>query len=459
MRPFSRVVVLDDQKKHLDIIVRALGKAGFAAIAYHVEDGAITPEVREPCNGVRLIFSDIHLTPTSGISGLDNIGMLGQFLRKIAQPGPYGLIFWSKHAEDEEDIVQTLKDRASDFGIHLPVLFGFIDKNVVLTDIGDDAEAVEEKTPDGFKDLIVAEISKCPTLKAVMEWEERAFLAANSVSNSLFDLSKPADGSSHEESWLNLISYLAQESIGRTNALTDPLRAIDNALLPILEDRFRYSLPHETSNAFDHIKAKLASKLYLPQGISAARLHSYYLVENLLNSDTSHNLRGTISQISANDFDVFFAQCFASKWRNILLDEFIVQGQDRQIFEEARADRELPSRMLPCLVSLSAECDDVQGKVVTQRYLLGVTVKTEDERFIRQDGKLARDALHNIGIVDHDDSEKFIVVSCRRFLAIPASVVKNLPLDPIMRLRRSTIDELSHQYSTYNRRPGVMRFI
>jgi hypothetical protein len=460
MRAFARVAVLDDQKKHLDIIVRALGKAGFGAIPYLVEDSAVIPEVIEPCTGLRLVFSDIHLTPTSGISGIDNIGILGPFLRKITTPGPYGLIFWSKFAEDEADIVQTLKDRAQDLGIQLPVFFGFIDKNAVLTDLDDEAEEVEETTPNNFRNLILAEIAKCPTLRAVMEWEERAFLAANAVSNSLFKIAENSQEDIPAGSWLNLIAYLAQEAVGRDNAKIDPLRAIDNALLPILEDQFRYSLPNNASSAFDQIKQKLAGgKLSLPLGVSAAKLHSYYLVETLSNPSIAHQLRGTISVIEKDDFDKFLSQFFASKWRNLMLDEFIVQGPNREIFEAAREDKDLPERISPCLIALSPECDDVQGKVVTQRYLLGITLNIEDARFCELDGKLARDALHSIGRVEYNGSEKIIIVSCRRFLAIPASSVKSMPLTPILRLRRATIDELSHHYTTYTRRPGVMRFI
>lgn len=459
MRAFARVVVLDDQRKHLDIIVRALGRAGFGAISYHVEDGAITPEVLEPCNGLRLIFSDIHLTPTSGISGIDNIGILGPFLRKIAIQGPYGLIFWSKFADDEAEIVQTLKDRAGDLGIQTPVFFGFINKNAVLTDIDDDAQEVEEQEPNHFRNLILAEIAKCPTLRAVMEWEERAFLAANAVSNSLFKISESLRADAPADAWLDLIAYLAQEAVGRENAKLDPLRAIDNALLPILEDQFRYSLPNDASNAFDHIKEKLSkAKLTLPLGVSAAKLHSYYLVEEITVPNAHHNLRGTISTIKEDDFDKFFSQCFASKWRTLMLDEFIVQGGERVLYQEARNTPDLPKRLSPCLISLSPECDDVQGKVVTQRYLLGVILPAEDKRFCELDGKLARDALHSIGTVEHQGVEKVIIVSCRRFLAVPSTALKTMPLTPILRLRRTMIDELSHQYTTYTRRPGVMRF-
>lgn len=458
MKPFSRVVVIDDQQKHLDIIIRALGRAGFGAIGYLADAGTITPPP-EPCNGIRLVFSDIHLTPTSGISGVDNVGTLGRFLKEVTQDGPYGLILWSKHSEDEAEIVQALKDRAEDLNLQLPVFFGFIDKKNVLTGFDDDAEEVDDDTQAIFKDLIVEEIAKCPILKAIMEWEERVFLAANFASNSLFKLSKDPDPEVQNERWLTLVSYLAQEAIGRTAAKSDPLKALDNALLPIVEDQFRHSLPNVESNALRIIKEKLdGRKLSLPEGVSTAKLHSFYLVESLSKGTGLHSLRGTISTIKPENFDEFFSRCFASKWRSLLIDEFVVSGENRVILEEARGDKDLPNRTTPCLISLTPECDDVQGKVVTQRYLLGILSTPADQRFFIQDGSLARDALHKIGIIDNAGSERILIASCRRFLAIPSNALKALPFEPAMRLRRSTIDELSHHYTTYTRRPGVMRF-
>ncbi|MCU1720225.1 hypothetical protein [Pseudomonas sp. 5P_5.1_Bac1] len=459
MKPFSRVVVIDDQQKHLDIIIRALGRAGFGAIGYHTDAGIINPPP-SPCNGVRLVFSDIHLTPMSAISGVDNVGILGPFLKDVVQDGPYGLILWSKNAHDEEEIVQNLIDRADDLGIQLPVFFGFIDKKNVLTGFDDYAEEVDDDNQEIFKNLIFSEIEKCPILKAVMEWEERAFLAANFATNSLFKLSRDPNTTVQNERWLELISYLAQEAIGRTAAKNDPFKALDNALLPIVEDQLRYSLPDPSANAIKIIKDKLdeQKRLSLPSGVSTAKLHSFYLVENLEKNNTQHHFRGTVSTIKPDDFDNFIATCFASKWRSLLFDEFIVPGKDRVISDEARKDVKLLEHVVPCLISLTPECDDVQGKVVTQRYLLGVLADRDYHRFIFDNGNLARDALHRIGIIDHDGKEKMLVASCRRFLAIPSSAAKNLPFEATMRLRRATIEELSHHYTTYTRRPGVMRF-
>lgn len=126
------------------------------------------------------------------------------------------------------------------------------------------------------------------------EWEERAFLRPTLSTIVYLIYSKNPQGEIPADSWLNLIAYLAQEAIGKTNAQNDPLRAIDNALLPILEDQFRYSLPNNASDAFDQIKEQLSGgKLTLPAGVSPAKLHSYYLVENIIDPTTTHQLRGT----------------------------------------------------------------------------------------------------------------------------------------------------------------------
>lgn len=56
MNPFSRVVALDNNPEDLDIIVQALGRAGYSAIPYLFDLAKFTPEITKPCAGLRLIF-------------------------------------------------------------------------------------------------------------------------------------------------------------------------------------------------------------------------------------------------------------------------------------------------------------------------------------------------------------------------------------------------------------------
>ncbi|MCL9657440.1 hypothetical protein L2088_22265 [Pseudomonas protegens] len=459
MSPFSRVVALDDKEEDLDIIVKALGRAGYSAIPYLFDLAAYNPQITNPCAGLRLIFSDIHLTPTSGVGsgGADHAAVIGNFLKLIVPDGPYGLIFWSKHEADEHEIVTQLSSRSKDIGFKLPVFFGFMDKKAIGIQPGQDSHDVDY---DSLRDLIREQVEKSPALKAVMDWEERVLLSAARASNSLFEMvdTRPAESkavSDNSSTWLDLLTYLSQEAVGIESALSNSRAAIDNALLPVLEDQLRFSMSGG-EEAECPISKKLieqqGKRITLPVAINKYSLNSFYLVENLSSEDAiACRARGVVS-IPRNENVDFISTKFGSEWVDVLYDEFVLFAHQKE------RKQELATRTKPCLISLSAECDEVQGKIPSHRYLLGIVVEESDlgEFFNSKKGGLARAALQMIGCVKIDGFEKTLIVSCRRFMSEHSGVES--PLRSVARLRRSTLDELIHHYTTYARRPGVMRF-
>jgi len=453
MKPFSRVVALDNDEEDLDAIVRALGRAGYSAIPYLFDVGTFVPEITQPCAGLRLVFSDIHLTPTSSINGVDHAATIGNFLKQIVPTGPYGVIFWSKHEADENSIVRELTSRAADIGFNLPVFFGFMDKNQV--GIGQ---------PDGEIDyellgnLINEQVSKSQSLSIVMNWEERILLAAAQASNSLFQViadTPNIDNGRISEEWLNLLSFLSQEAVGKTSAISNASGALDNALFPVLEDQLRIqtsSTPSDTDTPISETLCALgASKLKLSPSIDRASLNSFYLVEDFkTEAELPYNFRGVISKIN-KDADNFIPTHFGESWTEVLYREFILNG------ESTAQDNALVERTIPCLISLSAECDEVQGKIPSHRYLLGAIFDPADVKSFLRSGKPARAALQDIGMIKIGGTTKCILVSCRRFTS-EHSISFSFPVTSVARLRRNTLEEIIHHYTTHARRPGVMRF-
>ncbi|MBK5551856.1 hypothetical protein JFU49_16465 [Pseudomonas sp. TH03] len=452
MKPFSRVVALDNNQEDLDAIVRALGRAGYSAIPYLFDIAAFVPPITQPCAGLRLVFSDIHLTPTSGINGVDHASTIGSFLKQIVPVGPYGVIFWSKHEADETNIVKELISRAPDIGFNLPVFFGFMDKNKV--GIGQQDGEVDY---DLFRNLIQIEVSKSESLSVVMDWEERILLAATQASNGLYQVisnNTTIDKGQISEEWMQLLSFLSQEAVGKVSAISNAYSALDNALLPVLEDQLRVqnsSEPNVDNPISKNLESTGLAKLKLSQSISRASLNSFYLVEDFENGTLlPYNFRGVISKLKP-EAENFIAAHFGTEWIEVLYSEFIFDG------EKIVQDPLLAERATPCLISLSAECDEVQGKIPSHRYLLGVIFDPADLKSFLRSGKLARGALQNIGLVKIGGTDKCILVSCRRFTS-EHSVTFSFPVLPIARLRRNTLEEIIHHYTTHARRPGVMRF-
>lgn len=452
MKPFSRVVALDNNQEDLDAIVRALGRAGYSAIPYLFDLGTFVPAITQPCAGLRLIFSDIHLTPTSSINGVDHAATIGNFLKGVVPTGPYGIIFWSKHEADESKIVRELTSRAEDIGFNLPVFFGFMDKNQV--GIGQPDSEIDYEL---LGNLINDQVSKSHSLSIVMNWEERILLAATQASNSLFEVVASTPGVEHNclsDEWLQLLSFLSQEAVGKSSAISNASGALDNALLPVLEDQLRIqasSNPNTDTPISDVLSALGVAKLKLSPSLDKASLNSFYLVEDF-NAAVSqpYNFRGVISKIDSGQSN-FIQDHFGADWPEILYKEFIVNG------DNINQDQALAARSIPCLISLSAECDEVQGKIPSHRYLLGVIFDQSDAKSFLRSGKPTRAALQDIGLIKIGGVTKCILVSCRRFTS-EHSVSFSFPVTPIARLRRNTLEEIIHHYTTHARRPGVMRF-
>jgi len=459
MIPFSRVVALDDKEEDLDVIVKALGRAGYSAIPYLFDLAEFNPSINKPCAGLRLVFSDIHLTPTSGVGsgGADHAAVIGNFLKQIVPAGPYGLIFWSKHEADEQEIVAQLNSRAKDIGFKLPVFFGFMDKKSIGIHPGSDANEVDYEK---LRNLICEQVNKSPALKIVMDWEERVLLSAARASNSLFEVVDTRSTESkaslaNPDAWLDLLAYLSQEAVGLESAIRNSTAAIDNALLPVLEDQLRIKLSGDEAPECPiarKLSEQAGKRIKLPSEISTYSLNSFYLVEGLSQNDSiAASARGVVSS-PAGSTSEFISTRFGSEWIDILYDEFV-------LFPQGKAkNQELASRSKACFISLSAECDEVQGKIPNHRYLLGVIFDKADLKEFINSSKvgLARAALQEVGRIKIDGSERIIIASCRRFISEHSGV--ELPLTPVARLRRSTLDELIHHYTTYARRPGVMRF-
>lgn len=173
--------------------------------------------------------------------------------------------------------------------------------------------------------------------------------------------SNVADSDSISDEWLKLLSYLSQEAVGKDAATLNATGALDNALLPVLEDQLRTQIPSvvtENHPITEVLKSVGSGRLKLEKSVSRASLNSFYLVEDFIAGQTlNYNGRGVISVIKPKNPN-FIDEQFGNSWPNILYSEFIIST------ENSVHNLKLTERVTPCLISISAECDEVQ-----ERYL------------------------------------------------------------------------------------------
>lgn len=461
MIPFyARVAALDDKQDHLQMIVRGLGKAGFWAMPLWFDAGIFEPDLPVPLPGIRLVFTDIHMgagplgsTPTVFATTIIN------GLKKIVgkDNGPYGLIFWSQYPGDAAAVWKEIVERCPASSIQIPVGFGVIDKNHIIG-----PEGSGECDADNLRTLILDQVATFQTLIIAMSWDERIARSAAEATNRLYELAtkdaEKINGVPDQAAWLDLMVFLAQEAFGKSKATKSPIAALDNALLPLIEDQL-----FRNSNNIDVMEDKLGlpineklnlaqANLKRPTRISATALNTHYLIDEVDSATSFMWERGMVTALGGGFRNSGrFISLFGNTVDWLIENEFALSNCKRL--------KDLTLKSTLCVVELSAECDQVQEKVATHRYLLALLVPISLYELCKDSkGKYANDSVKDIGEIQlKDAAENYnLLVSCRRFMVLP-------PGDAVdgrcrFRLRRGVVDELSHYYVTHSRRPGVLRF-
>jgi hypothetical protein len=463
---YSRVIAIDDVEDHLKKIVWGLGKAGFCAVPFLFQDGRLEDPPASPIHGIRVVFTDIHMVGGGPQNERLHATNIISSIRSVIAPGPYVLIFWSQYPGDHEAISRLITERALKSRIAPPIGYGVINKNEVFQ-VDSAAGADDQFDPERLRELIFEQLRPHSMLAVAASWEDRASCAAARTTDRLFELVKAAR--TPVDAWAKLLAHLACEATGRVGARAEPSRALDIALLPLLEDRLS-QLSHQSAVVKEDLqplleKIPVAGRAKRPAEVSIAQLNTSYLIEEL-HPDSAHlaSGRGIISVLGGGFLNSGpFIEAFGHEKHDLVRREFAT----RKKLSDADARR---TKLL--VVELGPECDHVQGKLSTQRYLLALLVpadliapfsgqQSEEQEFER---RLSNASVLDLGkfalterVPDITAGEWHLLVSCRCFMAM--SSTRQISGTPRLRLRRTQMDEIVHHYTTHARRPGVMRFL
>jgi hypothetical protein len=456
----SRVAAIDDDPDHLQKIVWGLGKAGFCTIPFLFDDGKLENPPEQPLPGLRIVFSDIHMIGGGPQNERLHASNIVQCLKKIVSDGPYVLIFWSQFPDERDRIATLIQERAPDVKLTPPIGYGAIDKTQVFDLSPDGGSSAFDA--DKLRDLIVERIREFKTLAVATSWEDRAARAAARTTDRLFQLVK--DSASVENDWARLLAYLACEAVGQQEAGEGLTSALDEALLPLLEDQLSL-IGNEPSPAAEDVQRLLdlvsvEGSRECPAAVATSQLNTSYLIEEFGHeTGTRMWARGTVTELGTGFVNSGpFINAFGLDDATLIRQEFATRDLDA---EEKRSTR-------LHIVELGPECDHVQGKVSTHRYLLallvpgsliGAFIGGAKGKKLPSSPRYRNDSVMDIGklsLKTSQEKESHLLISCRCFMALAAKT--SIGGKPRFRLRRSLLEEVAHRYATHARRPGVMRF-
>lgn len=456
-----KVIALDDVEDHLIKIVRGLGRAGFSVSPYYYDDGELEDVPLQRIEGVRIVFSDIHMAGGGSFDHKMNAATIAKCLKDIISPGPFVIIFWSEYPADADLVFPEICERLIEVGCIPPIGYGTISKGDVLAASEDSTNFDTAR----LRGLILEEIGKFKSLLISAFWEDKVFRGAARSTNELFEATADCDENRLEE-WLGLLGYLSSEALGLKKSLEHTNSALDHAMLPLLEDQLaNISRDSENHEIVGHLRRYIASNdqgINLSKKINIEQVQTGYLIDKHIPDNTKSWERGVVSEIDREFIgSEKFTDAFGGDVVALIRREF------------ATRDLTLDEQPLVSLhaVELGPECDHAQSKLTSQRYLLAVLVPEELVWAFRgqQNGstripksiKLRNDGVIDVGnfcLSETDGSTKnwSLFISCKCFMAFEKE--KSFSWTPRFKLRRALIEDVAHRYVTHARRPGVMRF-
>lgn len=459
--PYSKVAAIDDNEDHLQKIVWGLGKAGFCPIPFLFDDGLLDSPPAKPLIGVRVVFTDIHMLGGAYNRTEIHASNIINCLKSIVASGPYAVIFWSQFPGDSAGIISEIQSRALAAGLTPPIGYAEIDKKDVFNvSAGDSVK--DDFNADKLRTLILEKISIFKTLAVAMSWEDRVAQAASRATNRIFDLVRSSDNLSND--WDGLLAYLACEAVGQETAKESFTLALDNALLPLLEDQLSLigAEPAAAKTDLERLLQIVSSdeRAVRPSSVAASQLNTSYLIEEFVSTATAKMwARGMVTQLGSAFINSGpFVEAFGTDDASLIRKEFATRDLD--------FDEKIQTKLH--IVELGPECDHVQAKVTTHMFLLAILVPralfgafsgAKKGKPSTSSARLRNDSVIDIGCFSLDmgsNEEWHLLVSCRCFMSLATKTA--IDGHPKLRLRRATLEELGHRYITYARRPGVMRF-
>lgn len=127
MAQTQRIVVIDDERDHLDSLVEEVKGFGIPCLPIHFTG---EPAEVSECPGVRVIFADLHLIAGVVSDHKKDFSVIGSLLEDRIKPtGPYLLLLWTQYPEQAADL-ETFLERLQ--GVAKPVSVLALSKNDFL---------------------------------------------------------------------------------------------------------------------------------------------------------------------------------------------------------------------------------------------------------------------------------------------------------------------------------------
>lgn len=431
MLPSPRVMAIDDELTHLAGLTKGLNQYGTACLPVHFDgQSAGVPQ----CPQVRVIFIDLHLTPTPPGDYTQDFSIIGGLLEeKIKPTGPYLIVLWTQYPEQADKLLKHLEDRLE--GVTKPFAVRPLDKN-------DHLDLAGVKNPGSVRNIekLVEAVRRIvagqPQVGALLDWEERVLGAAADSVSSIMELTESAPGGvSRSQEISRLLASLAVAAVGEEHVEEDRFRAVNEALLPILADRIASMRSAKNNKELWEAAFETGTREKLSSS-EAAKLNRLLHIATRTNSSLWFE-RGSVIPLPDRFSGSKFQKTFGLKQEEAAEKQFGCKG-----FSE-KCDR-----FRWVLVQSQAACDYAQMRKGPFPFHLGLClpVSTALKRGLPA-------ALWPSPCFEFND-ETFLHVNASFQIAL--SPTTRLKEKPLFRLREQLLNDMIYRLHSHGARPGII---
>ncbi len=425
----NKIIVVDDNKSDLQKLSEAFYKNGLGCKSLEFD-----AMYSEPLKGIRIAFFDVNLCNST--NEIERNSKLCQALRDyIAKDnGAYVLVFWTSDISWVNSFTDYVKDRDEN-DIPVPYYIESIDKNEVLSS--------EEKLKERLEKIL-----ELPSVKLAFEYEN---IIAESIHNTISNIigtipfSGWANTKEFEENCKRVFSAIAFQHEGK-NAMTNPDKAIKEALIPICmssfierEDSFWSEYLNLTGNRRSHS---------FPDGYNVSKLNNIFNLDlKVDNRNIKKTDRGALCIIQKKDAEQHFVDFKYEEW---LKKTIPLESKDNNLIQNIKDDSKL------VCVEFSSACDYSWNKARIEKYLLGVLIPSEYSKSISQNKP---DYCLNLSECCFflEEKDQFFCFNLNYAFTLTKEK-ESLIGDPICQLKKELMDMIGNRYANHISRIGITSF-
>lgn len=439
------VCVIDEDPKDFGPILNALNALYVSCVHIKGDDASLLPT--EPFKGLRLVFTDLHLTNTSGKNTASHTANVFQKVVS-AETAPVIVVIWSKYAKDHlADSGLPPEDQETEAELFKRTLLenekNYKDRLIFIEMAKPKPSDRPEDWVGELKKQIEQTLQGQEAIHALWAWESLVKEAGQSVSEGLTSLVRSC-GMAVGEGLMQAMQLIVEaQSEGEVSIETSP-KQLATVLSQLLMDQIEH--PNGVTTLSRHAKW-LSEKATGPVTLTtfAPQMNGLLLTAATQNNPTPF-LPGEVYRVTKHEKfkELFGAECFEFITELYKKDKSVTLQEWLKIAE-------------PVLVEISSACEIDQGDRLNALLMAGLILPVNARSNAKASG--AFEVLPNFTLrwpMDEFEAQDSFLIFCSRYKVTTLSTVVPVELKPWFRLRELPTASLRNWHAGHASRVGYV---